>query len=64
MKIYKLSSDIDVTQALDNLKVDEGAKTILKNKIIPFNKKKLLCLFIEPTKHQHFHYLKLCFPLQ
>lgn len=33
MKIFKLASDIDVTQALEELKVDAGAKTILKNKM-------------------------------
>lgn len=33
MNIFKLASDIDINQTLMDLKVDEGAKTILKNKM-------------------------------
>ena len=33
MKIFKLAFDIDVDKALENLHVDTGAKTILKNKM-------------------------------
>ena len=33
MKIFKLALDIDVEKALDDLQVDEGAKSILKNKM-------------------------------